>query len=55
MNGTAILTDSNFNTVPASGYANVNFGVLFTPVNAPNVTLYYDEVAASTQPLPCDP
>lgn len=55
MNGTAILTDSNFNTVPAGGYANVNFGVLFTPVNAPNVTLYYDEVAASTQPLLCDP
>jgi GH35 family endo-1,4-beta-xylanase len=55
MNNTAVLTDTGFNTAPAGGYANVNFGVLFAPANAPGVTVYFDEVAASTQPLPCDP
>ena len=46
--------DSGIDTLPAGGYDNALFGVIYAPSDAAPTEVFFDEVAVSRVPLACD-
>ncbi len=55
IDGTAVLSVSGIDTLPASGYHRLSAGIPFSDPGQAPLVVYTDEVAAGTSPLPCDP